>query len=270
MSATETFQVSTEAARFYEEKFVPALFGEWADHVVEAVEAREGQALLDVACGTGIVARAAADVLGNSGRVVGVDLNEGMLAIARGIRPDLEWHRGDAADLPFPTGSFDAALCQAALMYFPDRAGAVSEMARVVKPGGAVAIQVWGSLDRQPAYLRFADVVSRHAGGEGADLVGSYFSLGDLGVLSELLARAGVEVTATRTRTGTVRFGSIDEFVAAEVESTPLIDRIDEEAYARIKADCGVELAEYASDGRTEIPIEGHILVGRHIGEAAG
>lgn len=259
--SVETFQISTEAAEVYEQKFVPALFGEWAEHVVEAAGIVPGQSILDVACGTGIVARAAADRTEGRGRVVGLDLNEGMLAVARRIRPNIEWHHGDAADLPFPPASFDAVLCQASLMYFPDRIKALREMARVVTAGGTVAVQVWGRLESQPGYRPFADIASHHAGPEATNLVSSYFSLGDLGFVVKLFEEAGLEVLNTRTRLGTVRFASIDEFVTAEIEGSPLIDRIDDSTYKRILEDCRQALHEFTNkDGGTAIPIEGHIV----------
>lgn len=260
--SVETFQLSTEAAEVYESKFVPALFGEWAGHVVDAAAIAPGQAVIDIACGTGVVARAAADRLQGSGRVVGVDVNEGMLAVARRIRPEIEWHRGDAADLPFPDASFDGALCQAALMYFPDRGAALREMARVVKPGGTVTVQVWDAFESQEGYRPFADIAARHAGSEAIDLIGSYFSLGDIEHLSALLDLAGLGVIDTRTRTGAVRFSSIDEFVRAEIESTPLIDRIGDDVYARILEDCREALQPFARHSAgTEIPLQGHIVV---------
>lgn len=262
--SVQTFQVSTQAAEVYETKFVPALFGEWAEHLVAAADVHSGQAVIDVACGTGVVARAAADHVGQTGRVVGVDLNEGMLAVARRIRPDIEWHHGDVIDLPFASASFHAALCQAALMYFPDRVAALQEMARVVRSGGVVVAQVWGAFERQPAYRRLAEIAARHAGPRALEVVGSYFSLGDLELVKELFAQAGLDVADAVTRTGAVRFASIDEFVAAEIEGSPLIDQIDDAAYERMRIDCREQLREFSvQEGATAIPIEGHIITAR-------
>ncbi len=262
--SSQTFQLSTQAAEIYEQKFVPALFAEWVEYLVDAAAPAPGQAVLDVACGTGVVARGVADRLGGNGRVVGVDVNEGMLAVARRIRPDIEWHYGDASDLPFPAASFDVVLCQAALMYFPDRDRALREMARVVKPGGTVAVQVWASLDVQPGYRRFADVAVRHAGPEAIDVIGSYFSLGDLDAVNGFFDEAGLVVSGTRTHLGTARFGSIDEFVAAEIESTPLAELLGEDGYARIREDAREALGEFRTeDGKAEIPIEGHVITAR-------
>ncbi len=262
--SVETFQLSIEAAEVYERKFVPALFAEWAEHLVDIADIAPGQSVLDVACGTGIVARTVAKKLDGRGRVVGLDLNEGMLALARRIRPDIEWHHGDAGDLPFPAASFDAVLCQAALMYFPDRVKALREMARVVKPDGTVAVQVWGRLESQPGYRPFAEVAARYAGPAATELISSYFSLGDLDLVFELFDEGGLEVFDTWTRLAAVRFGSIDEFVQAEIESSPLIDRIDDDVYGRILEDCREVLREFRTEeGRAEIPIEGHLIRAR-------
>lgn len=264
MTVTETFQLSTDAAEVYEQRFVPALFAEWAGHLVDAASPAPGQDVVDVACGTGVVARAAAERLSGTARVVGVDVNEAMLAVARRIRPDIEWHRADAASLPFADGSFDVALCQAALMYFADPVEALREMARVVRADGTVAVQVWGDLASQPAYRVLTDVVARHAGPAGADLFDSYFSLGAPGLAADLLRRARLEVSRTRTRMGTVRFSSLSEFVAAEIDSTPLVERVDDAARQAIVDDAVEALASFAApDGTTRIPIEGHLVVGR-------
>jgi ubiquinone/menaquinone biosynthesis C-methylase UbiE len=235
MQNTETFQLSVAAAEAYEAKFVPALFAEWAPHLVELAGVAPGQAVLDVACGTGIVARTAAGTLKGRGRVVGLDLNEAMLAVARRVRPDLEWRQGDAAKLPFPDGSFDTVLCQMALMFFPERAAALGEMRRVVAAGGTVALVVPGRLASQPAWGPFVAMVARHAGPEAVALLSTYWACGDLDELTALVESAGLEVVRTRTRLGTARFESVEAFVATEVESTPLVDRISREVYARIR-----------------------------------
>jgi SAM-dependent methyltransferase len=262
--SVETFQIAADAAEIYESKFVPAIFGEWAPRLVEAAGVAPGQAVLDVACGTGVVARAAADRMGGRGTVVGVDLNPAMLAVARRLRPEIEWRQADAAELPFPDRSFDVVLCQSALMFFPDVAQALREMARVVTGAGSVAIQVWGRLESQPGYGPFVEVAARHAGPEAVSLLSAYWVLGDLDPLTALFESAGLQVTATRTRLGTARFGSIDELVTTEVESTPLIERISDETYRAILEDSRAALAQFRTDSsRVEVPIEGHLITAR-------
>jgi len=261
----ETFQLSLEAAEVYESRFVPAIFGEWAPHLVQAAGVAPGQAVLDVACGTGVVAREAADRMGGRGRVVGLDLNQGMLAVAGRLRPDIEWRQGDAAQLPFPDGSFHAVLCQSALMFFPDPAHALREMARVITADGTVAVQVWGRLESQPGYGPFFNAVARHVGPDGISLIGTYWIHGDLDKLAALFESAGLQITATRTRLGIARFGSIDEVVKTEVESTPLRERISDDVYRRILEDSRRVLRQFLTEaGKVELPIEGHLISASH------
>jgi SAM-dependent methyltransferase len=204
------------------------------------------------------------------GRVAGVDINEGMLAVAQRLRSDIEWQHGDAADLPFPDTSFDVVLCQASLMFFPDRAKALREMARVTTAGGTVAVQVWASLESQPGYSAFVDVAARHAGPEAIDLLSSYWVLGDLELVEALSEAAGLEVIGTHTRTGTARFDSIDDLVKTEVESSPLIDRISTEVYDSILKDSRAALHSFTTeDGKAEVPIEGHVITARKTAQAS-
>ncbi len=264
MTATEDFQVSFEVAEQYEARFVPAIFAEWAPLLADVAGLAPGQSVLDVACGTGIVARTVADRLAGTGRVVGVDLNDGMLAVARRVRPDLEWRQGDVADLPFADGSFDAVLCQMALMFFPDRTAALREMARVGRPGGVVALVVPASLDDQPAYGPFVEMVARVAGAEAVSLLSTYWSCGDPHELRGAVATAGLEVGEVRTHAGTARFASPDELAVTEVEASPLDARLTPEQYAAIRAGAREVLAPFTGpDGTLAAPLHGHLVAAR-------
>ncbi len=260
-SSVERFQLSVAAAEAYEAGFVPALFADWAPAIVDAAGVRPGHAVLDVACGTGVVAREAADRLRGDGRVVGLDVNEAMLVVARRVRSDIEWIQADAAALPFDDRAFDVVLCQAALMFFRDPGLALREMARVVQPGGTVAVQVWASREAQTGFQPFYEAVARHAGPDAVDLLSAYWTLGDLDQLTGLFATAGLEITSTRTRTGAIRAPSIDQYVTTEIESTPLVERISDDVYQRIRADARVALAPlYTETGGFQMPIVGHLL----------
>jgi SAM-dependent methyltransferase len=261
-SPTETFRISVEAAEVYQARFVPAIFQEWAPDVLDIAGVGPGDRVLDVACGTGVVARAAAERVGPGGTVVGVDLNDAMLTVARRLDPGIEWRQGDVDALPAADGSFDAVVCQMAMMFFPDPRHALAEMARAARPGGTVAVLVPAELSTSPGYSRFAAVVARHAGPDAVALVSTYFSLGDLGALEAHLAAAGLVDVRSRTRTGRARFASVDDFVTTEIEGSPLFELLDAATYRAIRDDCAAELADLADADGAAAPFDCHAVAG--------
>jgi ubiquinone/menaquinone biosynthesis C-methylase UbiE len=152
-------------AETYERVLVPSLFRPWAEELLGRVPLCEGARVLDVACGTGIVARVAHARLAGGGRVVGVDRSAGLLAVAQAIEPSIDWRIGDAARLPVPAGEqFDAVTCSQGLQFFADRAAAVREMRRVLAPGGRVGVAVWRSLEENGLLHDVGRIVERFAG----------------------------------------------------------------------------------------------------------
>ena len=128
----------------YERHLASVVFEHWAQLLVETVGVRPGDAVLDVASGTGVVARRAARAAGRDGRVVAADISEAMLAqsASHAAVPDaakIEFLTASASDLPVPDESFDAVLCQQGLQFFPDRPAAIAEMRRVLRPGARSA-----------------------------------------------------------------------------------------------------------------------------------
>jgi SAM-dependent methyltransferase len=260
---SETFQITVDAAESYEANFVPAFFAQWVPALCAAAAVGPGQRVLDVGCGTGIVARTAADLVAPGGTVTGVDLNEAMLTVARRVRGDLDWRQGDASALPFGDGSFDVVLSQMMLM-FVDAEAALGEMARVAATGGVVGILVPSDLGRQPAFSSFVDVAAVHAGPDAVSLLGSYFACGDLDALAELAASAGLRVTAADRVEGTYSAPSVDAAVTTEIESTPLRERIGDDVYDRIRAGARTAWRPYtAPDGSLHAPFECNLVVAR-------
>jgi ubiquinone/menaquinone biosynthesis C-methylase UbiE len=261
MGTTETFHLSMDSAEAYESVFVPALFEPWAQMLVDAAGVRAGDRILDVACGTGVVARIAAGRVGAGGSVVGIDRNPAMLAIAHRLRPNIEWREGDAAGLPFLARSFDIVFCQAALMFFSDPVRALREMARAIKDDGTVAIQVWDRLEDQPAYRPFIDAAARSGGTDATAVLSSYFSRGDISDLRGLLCAGGLRPATVTTRETMLRFGSVEAFVETEVRSTPLGERLSSEIVEHIVEDARDALRMFTSpDGALDIPIRGHMI----------
>jgi ubiquinone/menaquinone biosynthesis C-methylase UbiE len=256
----ETFSIPLEAAEAYEAIFVPNMFARWPAHLLDLAHVHAGDRVLDVACGTGIVARTAADRVGPEGTVTGIDLNENMLIVARRVRPDVTYQQGDVAALPFPDDSFDAVLCQMGLMFFPDRVGALREMARVATAVGSVVVVVPADLDEQPAEGPLMDVAMRYAGPQARELLGTYFSCGRRVDVEGLVSAAGLRVTDALTATEPISYESVDAYLTAEVESTPLRDLIDDATYDKIRAGAEEVLAPYVTATSVEVPLVGYVV----------
>ena len=217
MTITDSASPQLAAATAYQDFFVPALFEEWAPRLVEAARIEPGQHVLDVACGTGVLAREAASRTGPRGRVAGLDANPGMLAVAARLNPEIEWREGQAEALPFPDGSFDAVVSQFGLMFFSDRLRALREMQRVLKPGGRLAVAVWDSLDNTPTYEREVAILRRVAGQAAADALRLPFVLGDRAALKQLFTDAGMPSATLTTHRGRGRFPSVRALVSADL-----------------------------------------------------
>lgn len=260
---SQQFRLSLEAAEAYEDRLVPALFAEWAPLLVKQAGVTAGSSVLDVATGTGVVARSAADAAGPGGRVVGVDSNEAMLNVARRQRGDIEWRVGDAHALPFPDDTFDAVLCQAALMFFENRVQSLMEMGRTARPAGTVVLQVWGRLAESAGFDAFVEVASRHLGPAAVEVLQGYFVLGDPVELRELVESAGLEVSELVSREGALRYPTIRDFVTTEIDGTHLADHLDPATIERIVSDAEEALETWRTDEGVQLPIEGHILTAR-------
>lgn len=261
MAEPEGWQVSTDAAEVYESCFVPAIFGAWASPVAEAAEIATGQKVLDVACGTGVLAREALRRVGEKGQVVGLDLNEGMLAVAARTEPKIEWRQGDAGSLPFPDDSFDVVVSQFALMYFPDRVTALSEMLRALAQGGRLAVAAWAPIDCARGYQILVDIANRQCGREAADVLAAPFVLGDKAELASLFIDAGISNANVTHHEGSIRFPSVKEFIRIEVKGSPLADTLSDEAMEALAVESESALAEYVvPSGEIVMPMDAHIV----------
>ncbi len=205
------------AATAYESLHVASLFEEWAEPVLDAALVVSGQRVLDVACGTGVLARTASQRVGPEGAVTGLDPSPGMLAVAEQINTAVEWKQGTAESLPFADASLDAVVSQFGLMFFADRTQAIREMIRVLVPGGRLAVAVWDSLDNTPSYSLEVGLLQRVAGQQAADALRAPFVLGDRGELAALFERSGAASVEIATHMGTGRFPSIRTMVEADL-----------------------------------------------------
>lgn len=261
MSDVRTGQVTGSAAEVYDALFVPALFIDWPPRVADAAALRPGDHVLDVACGTGVLARHAAARVQPNGRVIGLDLNEGMLEVARRRAPEVEWTPGEAEDLPFAGDRFDAVVSQFGLMFFSDREAALREAWRVLKPGGRLAVAVWARLEDTPGFFALSGLLHRLFGDEVKGALDAPFALGEPDALRALFARAGISGARVATLPGTTRFPSLRDWLHAEIRGWTLSDRIDEAGYERVQREGAVELARFVdARGAVEFASPAHVV----------
>lgn len=149
----------------YEQALVTPLFRPFAEVIIDELDIMPGESVLDVACGTGIVARLARERAGATARVVGVDVSPPMIAVARRIAPDIDWREGEAGALPVQAGEqFDVVTCHQGFQFFPDRSAALREMQRALAPGGRLAVATWRSDEEYPFLRELRAVAERHVG----------------------------------------------------------------------------------------------------------
>lgn len=259
----ETWRRDRPAALQYERSVVPILMGPWAADLVEAVSPQAGERVLDVACGTGLVARLAARQVGVAGRVTGLDLVPEMLEVARtvlpGVGPPIEWCEGDAASLPFPDGSFDAVFCHQGLQFFTDRAAALREIRRVLAPAGRIALAVWSRIERNPYFLAVAEAVGRRVATEAGAQLRSPFALGDPGELEALLGASGLGNSEVRPVGKSLRLPLPKDFVPSHLAGTSLAAEVaatEPAARAALIQDVAAELRSYLDPEGMTPPFE--------------
>jgi SAM-dependent methyltransferase len=259
----ERAQSQPDFARIYERVLVPAIFAPWASELIERARPIGPSArVLDLGCGTGIVARQLRDRLGGAARITGLDVNPGMLAVARELAPELDWREGNAMALPFDDGAFDLVLSQAMLMFPPDRAAAVREMHRVLAPGGRLVLSTWRPRAELPLHEALGQVVERHLG-VGND---RRYSLGDEETLRALLAEAGfvdvrLEVVSRDERY--TEFPVRLSAMATGVDLAALSEAEREAKLARVEADSLEVLRRFAVDGGYQAPSRANLVTAR-------
>jgi ubiquinone/menaquinone biosynthesis C-methylase UbiE len=253
----------------YERYQVPSIFEPLAKMFLQRVPLQPGQCVLDVACGTGVIVRQAAPILGSAGRLVGVDLNSNMLDVALKRTPTggapVEWRQGDAASLPCSNSEFDIVICQQGLQFFSDKPGALREMYRVLKPGGLVAICVWRPIEHSPCHLAIAEALGRHVGKDVAQRFQAPFSLGDTAALHALMTEAGFREVEIRVEIVMRRLLPPEESIPGLLASTPVgseIAALDELTRDAIVDDVASALSEYRDEGGLMVPQSTHIALG--------
>jgi ubiquinone/menaquinone biosynthesis C-methylase UbiE len=256
------WQLSGDAPLAYV-RFALKIMEPWTDDLIRSAGCRDGDRVLDVACGTGVVANRVNLVSGKLCMVTGIDVNEGMLSVAR-RNPQIEWHQGSATDLPFEPGSFEVVLCQQGLQYFPDRAAAMKEMTRVLSPGGRLALNVWGALERQPFQAAMAEAIEMFLGAEAkATFATLAFSLNTAEELRSLAVNAELQNIRIRFEHRTLRYPTPAGLAAGFIGATPVAAQFAElsaDSKQAFIAHVSEKLASYVDDSGMAVPYENHFL----------
>ena len=274
MATPSGFQLSGSAPELYQRYGVAAIGTAKAQELVTLAALQPGERVLDVACGTGVVTRQAAQAVGSTGQVVGLDLNDGMLQVARTVTPPagapITWREGNVLALPFPEATFDVVLCQWGLEFFPDRAHGLREMARVLVPGGRLGLRVWRALERQPFQTAVLAALDRHLFGDqdvpSRATVLQPFTLADTEAVRALVADAGFHAIDIRIRTHPIRFASVEAYTLGFLSSIPIASEVtamEETARTRMIQEIVATLHPFVTGEGLAAPAEDHVVLAR-------
>jgi ubiquinone/menaquinone biosynthesis C-methylase UbiE len=267
MSDVEHWQMDAGTPELFERYLVPAVTSIWANDLLDRVAPRRGESLLDIACGTGIVARLA-EQRGHVGRLVGIDLNTAMLTVARARSATIEWVEGSALDLPFEANSFDIVLCQQGLQFFPDRPRALKEMVRVLKPRGRVGLSVYSAIEQTPAAHAFVQALDKHLGAESSRTKRSEHLSCNAQEVDTWAKQAGFDVVDVVTVAKQITFPSMLDYVRFQLTATPTAALLKEKVEAERERLIGSIAADAASrldpsmltGGRLTFPQESFVV----------
>lgn len=251
-----------DAMAVYNDVFVPRLFDPLAGMLLDDIGLQPGERVLDVACGPGTVALAAAR---RGARVTGCDLSPVMLGLARGKSTEIEWIETPAAPLTgVPDAAFDVVTCQQGLQFFPDRPAALAEMHRVLVPGGRVAIAIWQPLDRSPVFAALRKVIADVLGEEAAARYqAGPWGLTDATVVTRLLAEAGFTGTTTHERVVDITFDGGRDQVMLTMTTAPIAAEVTEVDRYALEAASEVHLSPLTDDdGAVRAPVPAYVVLG--------
>jgi len=259
------WQLDLAAARYYQQFMVPVVFQPWATKLVDRATICPGCRVLDLACGTGVTARIAAERVGPGGEIVGLDLNAPMLEVARSLKPvagaRMRWRRGDVEDLPFSDLGFDAVLCHQGFQFFPDRLNAALEIARVLRPHGRLALSVWCGPDRNPLAAALIAVL-RNSGREAFSRAMRWpFSVQNRREITVPITRAGFRVLTAEMSCLRICAVEATAFIRGLLRAMPFAGEIagpETEALAR---DTTSALRAYVRHGELRVPWQAHTIV---------
>jgi ubiquinone/menaquinone biosynthesis C-methylase UbiE len=249
----------------YDRYLGPVLFDPYAADLVARLHLPEDAAVLELACGTGVVTRRLRDRLGPMAKLVATDLNDAMLSYAaRKFKSEdaIEWKQADATDLPFADQSFDAVVCQFGLMFVPDKEKALSETYRVLKPGGTFLFNVWDAIEYNELPRIAHTIIADFFDANPPDFYEVPFSFHDVEAINSLLSAAGFsEMKFYLLRLSAVS-RSAEEAARGLVHGNPIINVLRERSESSIpEIEAAVAAAVAAQCGDTPVRAKMQALI---------
>ncbi len=230
-SEIQTWQISGNSPAAYERYLVPGFFKPWAETLTAYTSPTSGGEILDVACGTGIVARTVASTLKNGARVIGLDNNREMLNKASELSEkaglEIDWQQGHADQLPYENDRFDYVFCQQGMQFFPEPQQVLKEMHRVLKPGGRLALNIMRSIRHNPAFKILSDELEKHVGENAGSMMRAPFPEWDQKKIRNMVEDAGFRDISLHLEIISMRFPSSEEFLRREAASSPLAGEME-------------------------------------------
>lgn len=262
-------QVDTTVARAYEQHMVPGMFARWAEIIVAIANPQPGEHVLDVACGTGIGARIAARAAGASGKVSGIDIDPGVIEVARELGRSnptpMEWHCSSALKLPFADGQFDLCLCLQGLQFFPDRLAGLAEIHRVLRPSGRLVASLWAPLEFNKGHHEVVRALERQ--GVDASAAKRACSFGDTAAIRDAFRQAGFADVELRTEDGVSHFASMDSFFNGMTMGSPstrhAVALLPEQGREIFFSEVRAALTPYVRNGELQYPMRTHVVIAR-------
>ena len=246
-------------AENYQRFFVPAIGAPVAKDLVDVARLQRGERVLDVACGTGVVTRLAAERVGAAGAVAGLDVNPGMLAVARSqTSPDIsvDWYEATAELMPLPDEAFDVVLCQMGLQFVPNKLAALREMRRVLVTGGRALVT--GPGPKPPIFAVMTDALARHLSAEAASFGDLVFSMHNVDELRDLMRSAGFREVDVQAKSKSLRLPAPRDFLWQYIDSTPLAEaagRAGEAKRAALERDVCARWQAFVVDGTMQLQV---------------
>jgi SAM-dependent methyltransferase len=261
-------QLGRDAAIRYNDVAVPWIFGPFGQALLELVAPRRGESLLDVGCGTGAATRPAAAAVGPTGRVVGLDLNVGMLEVARGLYAageggsddlepaEIEWIEASAEAVPLANRSFDVVIASQSVQFPADTAAIAGEIRRVLRPGGRLGLTAWRAPSASPYFAAELEAVELRLGVDAADRLLAAFRLADPAPLATALAVAGVVEIETRRIDLILDLPPVSDWAPRHLAATPVASALaSAPGLAReLGADIAQAMAEYVTPDGVRAP----------------